>query len=98
MRAALEEGLGALERIISTAEARRVDQMIDLAVRLAEEQDPAEAQEELRRTERLLKIMRTQRTLLIGAQAATSVGRRSLDAAVASAAMADPAGLTPACP
>ncbi|WP_156394066.1 hypothetical protein [Methylobacterium sp. Leaf94] len=66
MRAALEEGLAALERIIATAEERRVDQMIRIAVLLAEEQDPTDAQDALRRTERLLKIMRTQRTLLIG--------------------------------
>ena len=66
MSVALEEGLAALERIIAAAEERRVDQMIRIAVLLAEEQDPTETQDALRRTERLLRIMRTQRTLLIG--------------------------------
>lgn len=91
MRTAFEEWLGALERIVRAAEERRVEQMILIAVLLAEERDPAEAQEELRRTERLLKIMRTQRSLLIGAHSGSPASGRSLDLAVASAAVSSAA-------
>lgn len=70
MTGPLEDGLGALNRIINQAEERRVEQMIHIAVLLAEEGDSAETQAELARTERLLRIMRTQRTLLIRAQPA----------------------------
>lgn len=86
MRAALEEGLAALERIIAAAEERRIEQMIRIAVLLAEEQDPSDAQEALRRTERLLKIMQTQRILLIGVHPAPSdtVGTRETSSVAAS--------------
>lgn len=66
-----EDGLGALGRIIARAEERRVEQMIHIAVLLADEGDPIETQAELARTERLLRIMRTRRTLLIPAYPAT---------------------------
>lgn len=69
MTAAWDEGLGAVERIIATAEARRIEQMLRIAVHLAEDRDAADVEAELGRTERLLKIMRGQRTLLIGARA-----------------------------
>lgn len=65
MTGPLEDGLGALNRIIAGAEERRVEQMIHIAVLLADEGDPTETRAELARTERLLRIMRTQRTLLI---------------------------------
>ena len=71
MTGLLEDGLGALDRIIAGAEERRVEQMIHIAVLLADEGDPTETQAELARTERLLRIMRTQRTLLIRAHPAT---------------------------
>lgn len=70
MTGPLEDGLGALDRIIAGAERRRVEQMIHIAVLLADEGDVTETQAELARTERLLRIMRTQRTLLIRAQPA----------------------------
>jgi hypothetical protein len=90
MRAAWEEGLAAVERIIATAEQRRVEQMIHIAVLLAEEGDAAETQEELRRTERLLKIMRTQRSLLIGAHSGPRSEGWSVDPAIAAAAQSGP--------
>jgi len=90
MSVALEEGLAALERIIAAAEERRVDQMIRIAVLLAEEQDPSDVQDALRRTERLLKIMRTQRTLLIGVHPVPTATVAEVDPVLA-AALSGPA-------
>jgi len=91
MRAALEEGLAALERIIAAAEERRIEQMIRIAVLLAEEQDPSDAQEALRRTERLLKIMQTQRILLIGVHPAPSDIVGTLETSPVAASLSGPA-------
>jgi hypothetical protein len=91
MRAALEEGLAALERIIAAAEERRIEQMIRIAVLLAEEQDPSEAQEALRRTERLLKIMQTQRILLIGVHPAPSDPAGTRETSRVAASLSGPA-------
>lgn len=65
MTVSIDEGLGAMDRIIARAAERRVEHMIHIAVLLADEKDPTDAQAELARIERLLRIMRTQRTLLI---------------------------------
>ena len=91
MRAALEEGLAAVERIIAAAEERRIEQMIRIAVLLAEEQDPSDAQEALRRTERLLKIMQTQRILLIGVHPAPSGTVGTLETSSVAASLSGPA-------
>jgi hypothetical protein len=69
MAVTIEEGLGALERIIAWAEERRVEQMIHIAVQLADEWDPIDTQVELAQTERTLRIMRAQRALLIRSRA-----------------------------
>lgn len=69
MAVSIEEGLGALERIIARAEERRVEQMIHIAIQLADEWAPIDTQAELAQTERMLRIMRTQRALLIRSRA-----------------------------
>ena len=59
-----EDGLGALERIIAKAEARRVDTMIQIAFLEADDLNSTEAHADLAAIEKLLKTMRKQRRLL----------------------------------
>ena len=61
----MEEGLGALERIIGKAQERRVNAMIQIAFLEADGMSLTEAHAELADTEKLLKTMRRQRTLLV---------------------------------
>jgi len=60
-----EDGLGALDRIIAKAEERRVDTMIQIAFLEADDLDSTEAHASLAATEKLLKTMCKQRSLLI---------------------------------
>jgi hypothetical protein len=60
----VEDGLGALERIIAKAEERRVDTMIHIAFLEADDLDSTEAHTDLVGIEKLLKTMRRQRSLL----------------------------------
>jgi hypothetical protein len=60
-----EEAFGALERIISKAQERRINTMIHIAFLEADDLSSAEAHAELADIEKLVKTMRRQRTLLI---------------------------------
>jgi hypothetical protein len=64
MIGAMEEGLGALDRIIGKAQERRVNTMIHIAFLEADDLSSAEAHAELADIEKLLKTMQRQRTLL----------------------------------
>ena len=64
MIGSMEEGLGALERIIGKAQERRVNTMIHIAFLEADDMNSAEAHAELADIEKLLKTMQRQRTLL----------------------------------
>jgi hypothetical protein len=65
MNVAIEDGLGALERIIAKAEERRVDTMIQIAFLEADDLSSTEAHTDLAAVEKLLKTMRKQRHLLV---------------------------------
>jgi hypothetical protein len=65
MIGSMVEGLGALERIIAKAQEQRVNTMIHIAFLEADDVNSTEAHAELADIEKLLKIMRRQRTLLI---------------------------------
>jgi hypothetical protein len=65
MIGSMEEGLGALERIIGKAQERRVNTMIQIAFLEADDLCSTEAHIELADIEKLLKTMQKQRTLLI---------------------------------
>ena len=64
MTVSINEGLGALERIITKAEERRVDTMIQIAFLEADDLNSTEAHTDLAAIEKLLKTMRKQRRLL----------------------------------
>jgi hypothetical protein len=61
MTVSINEGLGALERIIAKAEERRVDTMIHIAFLEADDLNSTEAHADLAAIEKLLKTMRKQR-------------------------------------
>lgn len=56
-----QDQLGALDHLISEAEARRVDQMLYIATLLAEDESATDAENDLRQIHGLLKRMRVQR-------------------------------------
>lgn len=64
MGVTVEDGLGALERIIAKAEERRVDTTIQIAFLEADDLNSTEAHTDLAAIEKLLKTMRKQRRLL----------------------------------
>lgn len=57
-----ENRLATLDRLISEAEERRVEQMLEIAAVLAEDKDATEAEDGLRQIEQLLVRMRAQRS------------------------------------
>jgi hypothetical protein len=57
-----EDRLATLERLISEAEERRIEQMIQIATVLADDEDATEAEDGLRQIEELLVHMRAQRS------------------------------------
>ena len=61
----VEEGLGAFERIIAKAQEQRINTMIHIAFLEADDMSSTEAHAELADTEKLLKTMQKQRTLLV---------------------------------
>jgi hypothetical protein len=65
MVVSVEDGLGALERIIAKAQVRRVDTMVHIAFLEADNVRSVEAHAELADIEKLLKTMRRQHNLLI---------------------------------
>jgi hypothetical protein len=55
-----EDRLSTLDRLITEAEARRIDQMLHIATLLADGESAAEAENGLRRIQQLLMRMRAQ--------------------------------------
>lgn len=56
-----EDRLSTLDRLISEAEARRIEQMLHIATLLADGESAAEAEDGLRQIQQLLMRMRAQR-------------------------------------